>query len=389
MVSGVETRLHYMDNLRALAMLAGVVFHAGLAYSVVIHPFWPTADASNTMLVDAFVWFTHLFRMPLFFVVAGFFVALLVAKRGVGGMLQNRFARVMLPFILFWPIVYLVMGWLFTNAAAHNENLSPLLAYVKPWLTNPDRPRAMPTLMHLWFLPYLMCFCVLVWVAIALDLKAISNRFAKVHPGLFIFVGPLLLVVPLITVAIPFPAPDSFFPQWWALVFFGTYFAFGFQLHRAETTLDKLRPYVPSMLFGAAIGYAAFFWLLQAHGSAQASFAIRFMQAALEAYTGVWLTLCCLTLGKAALNKSNHLMRYIADASYWIYIVHLPILFAIQYPLLDVAASWPAKFAFSVAVTLIVSFLSYHVLVRRTFIGRLLNGSARASKTSVSRALTD
>ncbi len=28
-----QDRLHYMDQLRALAMLAGVVFHAALAYS--------------------------------------------------------------------------------------------------------------------------------------------------------------------------------------------------------------------------------------------------------------------------------------------------------------------------------------------------------------------
>ena len=29
----ISSRLYYMDNLRALAMLLGVVFHAALAYS--------------------------------------------------------------------------------------------------------------------------------------------------------------------------------------------------------------------------------------------------------------------------------------------------------------------------------------------------------------------
>ncbi|MBL8514675.1 MAG: acyltransferase family protein, partial [Betaproteobacteria bacterium] len=159
--TGAETRLHYMDNLRALAMLAGVVFHAALAHSVLMHSFWPAADTGNSVIVDVFAWFSHLFRMPLFFVVAGFFAALLVQKRGIGGMLGNRFARVLLPFIVFWPLVYFSMGWLITHAAANVENLSPLLKMLKPWLANPNRPATPPNLVHLWFLPYLMCFCIL------------------------------------------------------------------------------------------------------------------------------------------------------------------------------------------------------------------------------------
>ncbi|MDF3013567.1 MAG: hypothetical protein K0Q78_1771, partial [Cellvibrio sp.] len=90
-------RLHYLDNLRALAMIGGVFFHAALAYSPILHNFWLTADTQQSGLVDIVGWFSHLFRMPLFFVIAGFFVALLVSKRGMGGMLANRAKRILLP----------------------------------------------------------------------------------------------------------------------------------------------------------------------------------------------------------------------------------------------------------------------------------------------------
>ena len=132
-----HARLHYMDNLRALAMLAGVVFHVALAYSVLAHPLWPTADRGQSLIVDAFVWFFHLFRMPLFFVVAGFFAALLVQKRGMAGMLKNRLMRIILPLIVFWPLVYFSMSWLIRYAIADVQNLSPLLQMIKPWLSNP------------------------------------------------------------------------------------------------------------------------------------------------------------------------------------------------------------------------------------------------------------
>ena len=39
-----DARIPAFDPLRALAMLAGVLFHAALAYSPMMHGFWPTAS---------------------------------------------------------------------------------------------------------------------------------------------------------------------------------------------------------------------------------------------------------------------------------------------------------------------------------------------------------
>ena len=67
-------------------------------------------------------------------------------------------------------------------------------------------------------------------------------------------------------------------------------------------------------------------------------------------------------------------MRWLADASYWIYLVHLPLLFAIQYRLLDLPLHWAAKFTTAVLATFALSFVSYRLVVRHTLMGRLLNG---------------
>ena len=48
-------RVHALDHLRALAMLAGVLFHAALAYSPLLHPWWPAADRQHSPVVDALV----------------------------------------------------------------------------------------------------------------------------------------------------------------------------------------------------------------------------------------------------------------------------------------------------------------------------------------------
>jgi ABC-type multidrug transport system ATPase subunit len=66
--------------------------------------------------------------------------------------------------------------------------------------------------------------------------------------------------------------------------------------------------------------------------------------------------------------------RYIADASYWIYLVHLPLIAALQVWVGSWPLHWGAKFPFIVVVGFGILFLSYHYLVRPSFIGQLLNG---------------
>jgi glucans biosynthesis protein C len=370
-----------------LAMLTGVLFHAGLAYSTVLHNYWPTADASYSKWVDGFVWFTHLFRMPLFFLVAGFFVALMVQKRGIGNMLRNRFARVLLPFMLFWPILYFALRWLTLYAASHVDKPSPLLAFIKRWMLEANAPAAPPSMMHLWFLMYLMCFCVLVWVVDALEMQwpkwlkqqAAATTRSTTMLTILVAIAPLLLVPAMASVAAPIPAPESFFPQWWALLIFGFYFTLGFQLFKHQSLIDTLKPIAVWLLVGAVLAYAVFLWAFKSPALMSAKLPLRLLQAIMEAYAGLWMTLWCLSVGKQWLNRSSQALRYVADASYWVYLVHLPILFAIQYYLLDVEAQWPTKFVISVIATLAIAFASYQLIVRKSFIGRLLNGTS--SKT--------
>lgn len=60
-------RIHYLDNLRALAMMLGVLLHAGLAYANPAQAIWIATDTTSSVAVDAGIWFIHLFRMGLFF----------------------------------------------------------------------------------------------------------------------------------------------------------------------------------------------------------------------------------------------------------------------------------------------------------------------------------
>jgi peptidoglycan/LPS O-acetylase OafA/YrhL len=83
-----------LDALRGVAMILGIVLHASLAY----FPFpWPVQDSrqqSTLALVFAAI---HGFRMPMFFLLSGFFTMLVFQRRGLRGLLAQRALRIALP----------------------------------------------------------------------------------------------------------------------------------------------------------------------------------------------------------------------------------------------------------------------------------------------------
>ena len=67
-------------------------------------------------------------------------------------------------------------------------------------------------------------------------------------------------------------------------------------------------------------------------------------------------------------------MRYISDASYWVYIIHLPATHFVPGLFHGVAINVFLKFIISSILVTAICFVSYHYFVRSTFIGKFLNG---------------
>ena len=100
MTTASIARRHDLDALRAIAMLLGIVLHAAMSFIPGIGMFWavedPQAHAGFGLLLGSI----HGFRMPLFFLISGFFTAMLWRKRGLQALLWHRFLRIFLPLVL-------------------------------------------------------------------------------------------------------------------------------------------------------------------------------------------------------------------------------------------------------------------------------------------------
>jgi ABC-type multidrug transport system ATPase subunit/peptidoglycan/LPS O-acetylase OafA/YrhL len=376
-------RLHALDAVRGFALIAGVVLHATMSF---LPGFgtqgWPIIDNSPSVALGVTFYVIHIFRMTTFFVIAGFFGRMLLHRGGVRAFVSNRSTRVLIPlvvgWIVFFPMIATAMVW------ARGEAPPPGEIIRQAALSFP--------LAHLWFLYVLS----LMYAAVLIGREGVIERIdtsgrlrewadRQLRRLTASFVLPVGLAAPLLGVLAVSPAwarwfgiptPDtSLVPNAPAMVAFGTAFVFGWLLQRQPYLLQVIERRWALHLVLAAVLTAA---CLSITGLAPefARFEGRSILPYAICYTvSVWCwTFAFLGIGLRFFAAENTTRRYVADASYWIYLAHLPVIFWLQYAVRDLPWHWSVKFAVILTLGLALLFLSYHFLVRYTLIGETLNG---------------
>jgi glucan biosynthesis protein C len=113
--------------------------------------------------------------MPLFFLVAGFFGALLFFERSPKKMIKNRVDRLLYPFVVFvfllWPTIIFSFGYTATVFAVSDTATETALA---PYLSLFGILVPQSTF-HLWFLYYLLLITI-----VSYGLGLLFNRLPKI-----------------------------------------------------------------------------------------------------------------------------------------------------------------------------------------------------------------
>jgi ABC-type multidrug transport system ATPase subunit/peptidoglycan/LPS O-acetylase OafA/YrhL len=384
MSANPEQRLHALDAVRGFALLLGVAFHAALSFMPGWPPgLWAMVDNSPSAFLSDAAFVSHVFRMSLFFFIAGFFARLLHQRLGTGGFWSNRAKRIALPMVAFWivlfPVIGAIWGWGLTKVLGGPPPAMPEM---------PKTPGAFP-LTHLWFLYQLLWLYAAALAVRALivrfdgrqKLRGFVDRLVASALRLPLAVFTLGIPVALAIAAVPvyfywqgIPTPDmSLIPQVPATVGYGMAFVFGWLVHRSPGALDAI---TRRWWLHLAVGLGATIYLLDVVHSqpmAQPGFTKNLYAYAFGVASWGWV----LGLTGAALRFLSGYSaprRYVADASYWIYLAHLPVVAALQVSVGQWPLHWSVKFPIILIVGFAVLFLSYHFLVRNTVIGLMLNG---------------
>ncbi len=379
-------RLHALDTVRGFALLLGVAFHAAISFVPGMIPgIWAIVDRSTSATLSDAAFVSHIFRMSLFFFIAGFFARMLYVRGGPRAFWSNRLKRIFVPLVAGWLVMFPAIAWVWS------VGIKKAYGGAAPPFTMPDITAAFP-FGHLWFLYYLLLLYAALLAARALLVKL--DKEAKVRAAITAiarwciggYAGNFLLGLPLAAclLSLPFwvywqgiPTPDhSLLPQLSSFVGYSTAMIVGWIVHRSPSLLGDLqRRYIGHLLFAASAS-ALCVWILhsQAPLTPVAPSAHRTVFV-LAFGVALWSWVFGLVGGALRFfGGYSPIRRYIADASYWIYIVHLPLVAALQVWVAHWSLHWALKYAFVLGTSFALLFASYHLLVRYTFIGQLLNG---------------
>ena len=383
-----STRYHGLDALRGVAMLLGIVLHAALPYIPGIEAFWP-ADESSSYLLTTIFQFIHMWRMPVFFILAGFFANLVISRKSWSSWWGNRLLRIGLPIMVFFPLMGLTLPWIFKFGETGEFTF---------FYSNVGQP------FHLWFLWHLMIFVIitalfrlpyLLSVKVLDGLNKIGLDFAgKVFRALGAFLSGILLrsrfpVVLIVACAvINVHAGGELIINPFAT---GLYFVVGYSLYSNSSLFTFLTAHWKYYLAAGIVVFALHTILTAVNAAVVTdiygdnSTRVSEKESDLSDLLGLFIYLTKISgavlfsyafigLSENKFGAYNAKLRFISDGAYWIYLIHLPIVTLITFSMLNLPVFAEAKFLIAVIITFITSVVSYKYFVRHSFIGILLNG---------------
>ena len=361
----VTQRFHNLDFLRAFAMTMGLFIHAPILFAV--PDLAEEFQIENIAQPEDWVWLLYIFisnwRMPLFFLLSGFFAVLVIEKKGCSYFIKDRFIRIGVTCLLFSAFYDMLDGRFdFTTG-------------------------------HLWFLYELMIF--VLCFSLLYETKVFKDIVCRtISPKIFCIISLwLIATVPLAHILNnsfnPYalmPSETFFSLKPGNLVYYFSYFLLGVLLYSNQKIFSKLSENKTITLLGI-LSVLAYFAQLYAGSLLYSevedirkitSMKFDTVEVLFNAFTrGANTILWCLFfigLASKFIQSSSATLRWFVELSYPIYIVHVIPLPIISAGLYEAGLSQISNFLLTIIIGFIVCVFLYYIFIKFTPLNWLLNG---------------
>lgn len=365
-------RIESFDILRGLLMLLGIPFHASLIYS---DRDWSVSAGTSSEVFTIIGGAINSFRMPAFFLIAGYLSLGAIRKRGINAWLQRRVVRLGVPFL---------GGMIFLNPLQMFATAVDSASYTFSWsLIGPKLLDQLSSfgphwIRHLWFLPALLVISVLF--AILLEVRRVFAPPVRMLEGLlsgsrlrFLLGASVVLVVYSVIVGgIRVLVRDYTDDVFGAALFNGLRYLPSFCLGvvmaaRLDESAYFGRPSL-GLNMAALIGVVGYSWIWT-------KFSV--LAYVLQPVTGLLVAFAVFPYAHARWTRLVPMARFLSKASYCIYLVHQPLVGLIG--VAAVAMLWPPILGYVVvsAGTLIGAIIFYLIVEKSWLLRFIFNGEAR------------
>ena len=373
-----STRLVFLDWVRILAFGWLVLYHVGMYY--VTWP-WHIKSPHASHWLEPWMRLSSPWRMDLMFLVSGVATSMMLLRDGASTALLRRCAA-----RLFWPLVFgvlLVVPLQSWREVVFRYGYQGSFADFTPlyfggyggFCAAPGACLILPTWNHLWFLPYLLVYTLLLWLLLRRWPGLLVSAVAWLSRRLNVLT---LLLVPVAWLACArwflqsrFPQTHALVDDWFAHSIFFAAFAAGALLARVGSVWSRFADWRWPALITALLAWLLLMGAAPAWGVLSSlPVEVARLLLAVQQWSAI---VAMLGFASLRLRANGRARRYLTEAVFPVYILHqtLIIAFAWQLSAYDLPPALEALLL--VVLTMGLSFAVFE-LVRRSRMLRPLFG---------------
>ena len=355
-------RRYDLDWLRVIVFAMLIFYHVGMFF---VPWGW---HVKNNVIYDWLRWpmsFLNQWRLPILFVISGMGTYYALGKRSMGKFMWERFLRLGIPLVV--GMILIVPPQVYFERLVDGSFTGSYWKYFSTIAFDVIYPEGNYSWHHLWFLPYLLVFS-LILAPLFVYLRKHNTRFIDWVKrliqrtwGIYIFVIPLYFAESLVEPF--FPITHALVDDWFNFTFSIILFFYGFVMIATGDvfwqTISKIK--YKALILGI-IGFSgqAIIWLFFEDG-----YIIHFTEALLKV-VNIWSWILVLFAFAAKyLNKPSSGLAYANRAVYPFYILHQTITVGIAYYLMNLDWGLFPKAMILIVGTFGISWLIYDLIILR------------------------
>jgi len=332
-------RRYDIDWLRVIAIGLLLLYHVAIGFQswgimlgfITNEKPWESLWTPMTML--------NVWRIPLLFFVSGMGVYFAIQNRNWKQLLQERARRIFIPFVFGIFAIVPISTYLWQRHYHQEFNYAP----------NPG---------HLWFLGNIFVYVIILSPVFFYLKRNEEGRIVSWIKKFFSNPLGLILVIAAFVAEVLLVQPDLYelYAMTWHGFFLGLLaFFFGFCFVLCGSSFWNMMLKWRWLFFAAAA-------LLYTWRLLQSQLRVPDFQLSIESDSWIFSV---FAFGHKYLNSSGKVLRYLSQAAYPIYIVHMIFLSLASLLIFPLAMDVHLKFILALTFTVIGCFLFYEFIIRR------------------------
>ena len=385
----IDSRIHYIDNIRSIIIVFVVFFHAILPYAYA--PWWYVNDPPPVPYSLFFILLLDSFMMPTLFFVAGLLARPSYERRGARLFMAGKVKRLIFPFLLCTIFFSPIMPFIRQSLRAADSGVGPAgfwpfwISYITSGTKIHSSPVSTSTNLivnQYWFLMLLFVFfagfCLYNWMRdrkqsqhtehIAGESRSRSAWLGSIAVFCLVL-GSAYALISLFIGSTDWVTLGSLWQiQPAKIPIYLGFFLAGIFIERRNLMPDILGIARPLAWFAAAVLIAAAYFTAVAMtiGVQDVSLTLVIASQIIRIFLLASVLLWLLTLFHSRANRATTLWKELSANSYNIYLIHMVVTVIFQMMVMILPVPSVLKFGIVSLLTLLACYLASRFIVNRS-----------------------